>query len=68
MIRCEGFRFMTCSTVILIVALNFNFPRRIKFAKPMNQVVSEGIVVIDDQDHVRSRFNASIFQVVILAR
>ena len=53
MIRCDGFHASISSTRDLIVALDPQLDRRIDLAQSLDQVVGEGIVVIDEEDHVR---------------
>jgi len=44
----------------LVVAVNFNFDRRVHLAQSLNEVVGKGIVVVDDQDHENSGSKSSV--------
>jgi len=48
----------------LIVAVDENFQLRINLSQPLDEVIGEGIVIVDDLNHGRSAGSETIFSVV----
>ena len=53
MIRCDGPPGLDLLQRDLVVAMDFQVQRRVDLAQPLDQVVGERVVVVDQQDHGR---------------
>ena len=58
MMRCEGLRASISSTVILSLRKTCKVDRRVHLPQPLDQVVGEGIVVVDQENHEAAQDHA----------